>query len=77
VDHEEETIMGKLGLNLDGFAAVEELDEVAATLIVLCSYATSKALAMRYRIAGDIPKALNQEDKCERQYKRLPEWARW
>ncbi len=54
-----------------------DLEEYAATLKELVSYAHNKAAAMRFRIKGDLMTAANLEKICDRIYDELPEWARW
>ena len=43
----------------------------------LAEYCTIKARAMRHRAVGRIVQALNLEEKCDRIYRTLPDWARW
>lgn len=40
-------------------------------------YAAVKYRAMRNRLAGNITMALALEERCERIYAQLPEFARW
>ena len=68
--------MESLNLNLDGLAP-DELLEAAEALTVLAAYAKVKAIAMQNRLTGVIPKALAQEEECERLYNTLPTWAKW
>ena len=43
----------------------------------LGNYAANKATAMKLRADGNIPRALDYENICERIYSQLPEYARW
>ncbi len=40
-------------------------------------YASTKAQAMRYRLAGDIQRALNLEQRCDEIYQTLPKNLKW
>jgi hypothetical protein len=62
--------------NLDAMTA-EELFELGSELHRLAGYADSKALAMRYRLAGKIELAQRQERRCEAIYNTLPPSWRW
>ena len=44
---------------------------------LLRSYALHKASAICFRLAGEIPQAVADEQTCERIYGQLPVWARW
>ena len=65
-----------LDLDLDGLFP-DELEEVAKVLMTLAEYANHKAVAMRYRAAGEITAALSEENVCDGYYQALPPWARW
>lgn len=70
--------------NLDCFVdpsqaeeAAREMGEVLCGLNKLQRYATHKAQAMKFRLAGDINTALLFEKRCDTIHKELPVWARW
>ena len=64
--------------NLDGMST-EPGDLFAAALVFgrLAAYADHKGRAMELRAAGDIPAALSFEAAADRQYAKLPDWAKW
>jgi hypothetical protein len=65
-------------INLDPFTADPiEMMVVSNVLARMSFYAEHKAIAMRTRLAGDIPTALAEEKKAGNAYVLLPEWARW
>jgi hypothetical protein len=68
--------MEPLNLNLDGLTP-EELVEAATALSTLAAYAKTKARAMQDRASGEIDAALAQEEQCDRNYAKLPAWAKW
>lgn len=65
-------------INLDALSIdPADLDNAAIVFDKLRQYASNKATAMRYRMAGEIGPAMHRERLCERIYNELPEWARW
>ena len=44
---------------------------------MLLDYALNKAIAMEWRLKGNVKLALSFEATCDRLYQRLPECARW
>ena len=44
---------------------------------LLRTYALRKASAICYRLAGEIKRAMVDEQECERIYAQLPAWAKW
>lgn len=64
--------------NLDGLST-EPADylALAQTMLLVSWYLEGKAKAMALRLKGDVNAAVAAEDKIERIYKALPEWARW
>jgi hypothetical protein len=43
----------------------------------LQNYARWKAQAIEARLSGEIAIAIRIEERCDSEYDRLPEWARW
>jgi hypothetical protein len=55
----------------------DELVHLATALSVLAAYADCKAIAMRFRLVGEIEKAQRSEKRCEMLFDMLPSSWRW
>lgn len=80
----DETALAALIPNMDGFATPDELaglqvefDHLVCTFADLSLYAANKEHAMRFRLSGEIQRALEHEAVCDKIHDRLPSWARW
>lgn len=64
--------------NLDDVeASWEEYQETVDMLDTLVSYMKNKQRAVKCRREGYITNAIHYEKICEREYMKLPVWARW
>lgn len=55
----------------------EELLALQTVFMQLAQYCANKRNAMAFRLKGQIAEATMYENKCDRIYHDLPEWARW
>jgi len=73
------TLVNELSIpNLD--AATNDPDELvhlATALSVLAAYADCKAIAMRFRLRGEIDTAQRHEKRCDMLFDMLPSSWRW
>ena len=59
------------------FFMMDGLSGITKVFRNLGNYCSNKAAAMRCRLDGDIPKALDYERICDDIYESLPHWAIW